>query len=183
MAGQRLWLGAYDGPLARLVRALKYRGVTALAGWLGSCLGAEVGHAGWRPDLVCAVPLHAGRRRERGFNQAELLAREAARRLGVPYRPLLRRTRPTPRQARLDRASRRPNVRGAFASRPLAGSTVLLVDDVLTTGATVEACRDALVEAGAAEVWIAVVARTLRKPPAPAPAQRSELRRRRPAPS
>lgn len=154
----RLWLGAYHGPLGRLVRALKYRGATRLAGWLGAQLGREVARAGWRPQLVCAVPLHPSRQRQRGFNHAELLAREAARQLGVPYRRLLRRTRPTPQQTRLDREARRRNVRGAFVSLPARGASVLLIDDVWTTGATAEACRQALATSGAGPVWVAVIA-------------------------
>ncbi len=156
--GDRLWLGIYEGPLGRIVRALKYRGVTGLAPWLGDRLGAEVLRVGWRPTVVCAVPLHRSRRRRRGFNQAELIARQAARRLAVPYRPLLRRTRATPQQARMHRAARLGNVRGAFASVPAEEASVLLIDDVWTTGATASACRAALLAAGAGRVRIAVVA-------------------------
>lgn len=159
-SGEVLWLGPYTGPLGRTVRALKYRGAVRAVGWLGAALGAEVAAAGWHPDVVCGVPLHSSRRRQRGYDQAELLARTAALPLGVPYRRLLSRTRPTRPQARLGRAERLGNVRGAFASAPVPGASVLLVDDVLTTGATVVACRSALLRAGARQVKVAVVARS-----------------------
>jgi len=160
--GDTLWLGPYAGPLGRAVRALKYRGATRLAAWLGERLAGEVAGAGWRPTVVCAVPLHPSRRRRRGFDQALLLARRAAAALQVPCRPLLARTRATRSQARLPREERLRNVRGAFRSDPAPGARVLLVDDVLTTGATASACRAALLAAGATQVRIAVVARSER---------------------
>ena len=99
------------------------------------------------------MPLHPARRRERGFNQSELLAEALADHLGVPHVPgLIERVRATPAQARLGPAARRRNLRGAFRvphpSR-LAGRRVLVVDDVITTGSTLEACLDALDSAGA----------------------------------
>lgn len=157
---QALWLGPYAGALGRTVRALKYRGALRPLPWLAAALAAEVRRAGWRPDVVCAVPLHPRRRRERGFDQAALLAGALADALRLPYRPLLRRVRPTPPQARLGRSARAANVAGAFTARPAAGKAVLLVDDVLTTGATVEACAAALKARGAVSVCVAVVARS-----------------------
>jgi ComF family protein len=157
-----LWLGPYAGPLGRAVRALKYRGATRLAGWLGERLAREVADAGWHPTVVSAVPLHSSRRHRRGYDQALLLARHAAAALHVPYRPLLVRTRATASQARLSRGARLQNVAGAFRSEPALGASVLLVDDVLTTGATAAACREALYEAGASRVHLAVIARSER---------------------
>ena len=105
------------------------------------------------------MPLHPARLRERGFNQAVELARPLARRLGVPLAAALcRRLRDTPAQASLDRAARRRNVRGAFAcDGDLSGRHVAVVDDVLTSGATIDALARALKKAGAARVsaWVA----------------------------
>ncbi len=141
------------------MRALKYRGAGRLATWLGEALAAEVAATGWRPSLTCGVPMHAARRRQRGYDQAALLAARVAASLGIPYRPLLRRIRSTPPQTRLGQTARLDNVAGAFASENALGASVLLVDDVLTTGATTAACRTALLAAGARTVHVAVVAR------------------------
>jgi ComF family protein len=151
-------LGYYRGSLGVAVRAYKFRGVRRLAGVFAARLALQIAERGWRPELVSHVPLHPRRRRSRGFDQAELLARRVAARLGVPCRAVLQRTRDTEQQARLGAAQRRGNVREAFrvAARPPAA--LLLVDDVLTTGATLSACREALEEAGASRVLFAVVA-------------------------
>lgn len=178
-----MWLGAYAGPLGRAVRALKYRGATRSAAWLGRSLAGQVKRAGWTPDVVCPVPLHASRRRQRGYNQAALLSRALATALGTPHREALERLRVTPPQARLSREARSANVAGAFraaAGADVRGRCVLLVDDVLTTGATLRACAVALRAAGAGTVLAAVVARADRpreapatRPPAP-PAPQNE---------
>lgn len=160
--GAVLWLGPYAGPLGRAVRALKYRQATRVARWLGAAMATAVAASGWRPELVCAVPLHPARLRQRGYNQASLLARPLAADLGVPYRALLTRRRATRPQAHLRREARAANVAGAFAAgscRAVRERRVLLVDDVLTTGATAQACRAALLAAGAGDVRVAVVAR------------------------
>ncbi len=160
---EALWLGPHRGILRRAVHALKYRGNARLASWLGAELALAIGARGWHLDLVTAVPLHRRRRSSRGYDQAELLARAIARRLGLPYRRLLRRTRPTASQARLGRGARMPNVAGAFGlargGRAAPGARVLLVDDVLTTGATARACAAALLELRVSSVRVAVVAR------------------------
>ncbi|MFN8589340.1 MAG: phosphoribosyltransferase family protein [Candidatus Eisenbacteria bacterium] len=131
-----------------VVHLLKYGGRPDLAAALGPALAAAVGKPARAPDLVVAVPLHRARRRERGYNQAEALARALARELRVPYLPgALVRTRATAAQARLGGAARRRNLAGAFVIEPdaaLAGRSVLVVDDVITTGATLEACLAAL---------------------------------------
>jgi ComF family protein len=151
-------LGYYRGSLAAAVRAYKFQGVRRLAGVFADGLAQRIVLRGWRPELVSHVPLHPNRRRSRGFDQAELLARSLAGRLGVRYRAVLQRTRATPQQARLGAQQRRGNVRDAFRVVAQAPSAVLLVDDVLTTGATLSACRSALEEAGVARVLFAVVA-------------------------
>ena len=116
--------------------------------------------AGWQVDTVVPVPMHWLRRLARGTSAADTLAAGVARRLALPRRHLLRRRWATPMQNELPFEDRRANVRDAFsASRGAAGRRVLLIDDVTTTGATLAECRRALVEAGAAAVYAAVVAR------------------------
>ena len=119
---------------------------------------------GSRGDLLVAVPVHAARRRERGYDQAELIAAVAADALGLPWRPALVRSRATTAQYRLDRRHRASNVHDAFGLREgaapaVAGRWVVLVDDIVTTGATLVACADTLLAAGAAAVSAVTVAR------------------------
>ncbi|HTO90251.1 MAG TPA: ComF family protein [Candidatus Sulfotelmatobacter sp.] len=142
----------YDERSALLIEALKYGGRTDLATALALELRRAIRSIG-HLDLVIPVPLHPARLRERGYNQSRLLAEALAREVGVPHLPgALIRLRATAAQARLGPAARRANVRGAFRAatpRALEGRRVLVVDDVLTTGATLEACFEALSEAGA----------------------------------
>lgn len=159
-AGRRAraaWL--YDARAAHVVHAFKFGGRPDLAGALADALAAAL-PSGPRPDLVVPVPLHAARRRERGYDQAERLATALATRVGAPCVPgVLRRARATAPQSRLGAAARRANVAGAFAvARPawVRGRRVLVVDDVVTTGATLEACLEALEAAGAAAEGAAV---------------------------
>lgn len=152
-------LGRYAGVTRRAVRALKYSGARDVAQPLGQVLAAGV-PASWAVQAVVPVPLHPSRQRQRGYNQAELLARAVAAELGVPVLPLLVRTRATAQQARQHAAGRRSNLAGAFAVRgALPGGSLLLLDDVLTTGNTLLACRDALDAAGAGPLKYAAVAR------------------------
>jgi ComF family protein len=119
-----------------------------------------------RFDLIVPMPLHWTRRWQRGFNQAHLLAREISRRWNAPIRGIVRRRRATQPQAGLTNAKRRSNVEGAFKIKPgvrLDGMRVLLVDDVLTTGATASACARVLKRAGARQVTVLAVARTDRR--------------------
>jgi ComF family protein len=142
----------YDERAALAVHALKFYARPGLARALAEPLAAALPPA-LAPDLVVAVPLHAARRRERGYDQAALLADALAERIGAPRLPgALTRVRATPAQSRLGARARRANLAGAFrVERPatLAGRRVLVVDDVVTTGATLEACLDALAAAGA----------------------------------
>jgi len=115
-----------------------------------------------RPDVIVPVPLHPARKREREFNQAEVLALLAGDRLGLPVEDCLRRTRYTRTQTNFHREERFMNLDGAFALRPgfrPKGRAVALVDDVLTTGSTAEACAKVLREAGASAVVVITVAR------------------------
>jgi len=146
---------------------LKHEAIRPLAGWFGLRL-AEVmrsGMAGFSPNLVVPVPLHPERQRERGFNQAELLAGVVSRELGMPMdRKALERRKPRPPKLRLSRHERWAVVRGAYAAAPgrrIDNRRVLLVDDVFTTGATLDACARALRSAGAVQVAALTVARVV----------------------
>jgi ComF family protein len=155
----------YDDALAGAVVLLKYEGVKPLGEWFAARLAEAFLREGaeWKPDLVIPVPLHADRLRERGYNQAELIAKPLAKRLGVRFGSyLLVRTKPRPPRLVLSRTERWSSVRGAYAIR--AGTRVdklriLLIDDVLTTGATLDACSRALRKAGAEAVFGLTVAR------------------------
>ena len=174
-----LWAAEYNGAVRRLIQAFKFEGMEAL----GPALAIEaarrarplVQEGPLRPDLTLAVPLHWRRRLRRGYNQAEVLARAVSREISVPCAAgLLRRPRAGGRQLGLGRRDRLRSMSGVFRARrsapffspggrrgeTLRGRTVLLVDDVLTTGATLEACAAALKAAGAAAVVGLVVART-----------------------
>jgi ComF family protein len=151
----------HEGLARELVLDLKYRGHRHLAPVLGELLAASAPRAVEGVDGLVPVPLHPQRRRERGFNQSELLAEELGRRLRLPLvASSLRRTRDTAQQTGLSPGERRANVRGAFAVEGrLDGQRLLLVDDVCTTGATLYACARALRGAGAAAVAAAVFTR------------------------
>jgi ComF family protein len=150
----------YAFPVDRLVLALKYGKRLALAELLGDALARRVG--GRRVDAVVPMPLAPRRLAERGFNQALEIARWAADRAGAPLMPgWVERVRDTPPQTDLPLAERAANVRGAFAcSRALAGATLAVVDDVMTTGATAGELARTLKRAGAGHVENWIVART-----------------------
>ncbi len=153
----------YQGLARDLVRSLKYRGMTALAPTIASLSTNAIREWKLGVDVLVPVPLHSMRKRTRGYNQAELLARRIGSELGVPVESrALERRRRTPQQARsADAEERQRNVAGAFRGRPgpVEGRAVLLVDDVTTTGATLAACAQALKEAGAGPVWAFAFAR------------------------
>jgi ComF family protein len=166
--------GSYEGGLRELIHLLKYASVRPGAKVLGRMLGEAIEEL--EPEFqsesvtVVPVPLHRGRIREREFNQAETIARFAMKLMAMPERftlcaDALERRRETLSQTGLTGHQRRENVRGAFAVvRPemVKGHAVLVVDDVYTTGATVSECARVLRRAGAAKVWVATVARTLK---------------------
>jgi len=156
----------YAGPVRHAIHHLKFDGWKATGPGFGALMVRAIGGAGGileGIDLVAPVPLHVARLRERGFNQADVLARTIATAIHRPLvSGLLRRTRSTPPQVGLDRAARKENLRDAFEigdQVEVAGGTILLVDDVMTTGATAHACARVLRKAGAADVRVAAFAR------------------------
>ena len=166
--------GSYESGLRELIHLLKYNGVRPAANVLGRMLAEAV--AALEPEfpaesvLLVPVPLHRSKLRQRGFNQAELIAR-AAMKFGTARDRLrlcagaLERKRETASQIGLTSHQRRENLRGAFAvAQPelVKGREVLVVDDIYTTGSTVSECARVLRRAGAAKVWVATVARTLK---------------------
>lgn len=158
---------SYDGPCRELIHALKYQGKLhvrrSLVPLADQVLNDDV--TAWRPEVLVPVPLHTTRLGVRGFNQAILLGELLARRWQLPLvRNALIRTRPTIPQIELTAELRRDNVRGAFAVyRPeqIVQRRILLIDDVLTTGSTVQECASALNRAGAASVMAITIARAL----------------------
>jgi ComF family protein len=167
MSGLRA-VSAYQEPLRDCIHALKYGGNRRLAEPLGALLAQAYVVYGLQADVVIPVPLHSERERERGYNQSQLLAQVCATRLGLPLdSTVVSRIRPTQAQVHLTVSERQQNVAGAFCCTPasateaLHGRRILLIDDVCTTGATLEACAAPLFAAGAASVWGLVLARPL----------------------
>ena len=159
---------AYAFPVSRMLQRIKYDGRLALAEWAGGALADAVRAAlalrdvRERPDRIVALPLAAARQRERGFNQAREIAIHVARDTGLPQASPLARVAAGAPQATLPWGERRRNVRGAFAvSSDVRNARIALVDDVMTTGATLAEAARTLVAAGAARVECWVVARTL----------------------
>ena len=169
------WCAPFGGIVRRALHELKNGGETRLAVPLGQAIARRWSRVGAGGDVLVPVPVHADRARRRGYDQAELLARAAAAELGLPCAPILERERATIAQFDLDRSTRATNVHGAFRLRPrtvardggtddatngpLAGRWIVLVDDVVTTGATLSACAAPLVAAGAIGVSAVTVAR------------------------
>lgn len=160
--------GYYTGELGKLVRALKFQNRRNLAGLLAPFM-IEAFWETWSRDdfdMVTPIPLHPGRRRARGYNQSELLARRLANRVGIPFRnKILVRRRPTAPQTGLTDSRRRENVRNAFRcvdSLQVAGRRILLIDDVMTTGATAASASGTLMKSGAFRVCVLTLARTER---------------------
>ena len=157
--------GIYDGELRELIHLFKFRRIESLAHPLGRLLLRSL-PSGDAYDAIVPVPLHWRRRFSRGFNQAELLAGVLARSLHIPVLAALRRARPTDPQSSMTGIARRRNVRGAFrirTSQNIVGNSLLLVDDVFTTGATANACAAELKAAGARRVTVLTIARADRR--------------------
>ena len=153
------------GAVRELVHRFKYNGKVHLRGVLTDWLAETLDDPRLQTppcDRIVPVPLHSTRERERGFNQARILAEGLARRSGIPLADCLKRTRYTTTQTIFDREARMENLRGAFQMRQSAEVRdlhLLLIDDVLTTGSTVDECARVLRDAGAASVRVATVAR------------------------
>jgi ComF family protein len=152
-----------EAEVKQLVYGLKYRGESVLAPSMGRLMAERFAPELTDIDLIVPVPLAPGRQRSRGFNQAERLANAVASVIDRPVVPALKRLRPTASQARsADAAARRRNVEGAFGVRDAAavqGKRILLIDDVATTGATLDACARPLLAAGATDVGALTFAR------------------------
>jgi len=158
-------LGEYDGVLRDAIHALKYDGRRTIGSGLSRIIAKHAHPLLQDADLVVPVPLHRSRERERGFNQSETLAGS----LALPARRVLRRIRSTPPQVDLTAQERRQNVAEAFVVTPSRGmepngKVLVLVDDVTTTGATLEACARVLLAAGAREVRAITAARVSTAP-------------------
>ena len=153
----------FEGPLRQAVHALKYRGLRSLAAPLADLMITHWQREPLPADVIVPVPLHRRRERERGYNQAALLARPLGAEIGLPMREdWLVRTRATFPQIELDASERKENVANAFQCRKsdaVVGRRVLLIDDVCTTGATLESCGLVLRQAGAQSVWAFTLAR------------------------
>ncbi len=155
-------LADYAPPVDRMVAALKFSGQLPLARAFGTLLAQRAPTVLREADALCPVPLAFERLSERGFNQAQEIARRCAEAGSLKLRPeILLRTRHTAAQMALEMAERRRNVRGAFVARGnLDGARIVVIDDVMTTGATLDEVADALKRAGALQVTNLVVART-----------------------
>ncbi len=160
LEGNLLHLGAYGGKLERAVRALKFAQTRVVAVPLGQRLAQATIEAGWRSDVVVPVPLHISRARQRGYNQAAVLAKAVAQTLHVPMQMSLQRVRATQQQARLAKKDRVANLEDAFTTiGHVRGLEILLIDDVHTSGTTMTEASLALIDAGAKRVRLAVLAR------------------------
>jgi ComF family protein len=158
------WCASFTGPVRAALHALKYAGERRLATPVGEAVAARWRTAGAGGEILVPVPVHEARRRERGYDQAELIGEAAARLLGLPAAVAVVRARSTIAQYRLDRIHRADNVHEAFQVPPerrasIAGRWVILVDDVVTTGATLCAVAEAVLGAGAIAVSAIAVAR------------------------
>jgi ComF family protein len=160
--------GYYEGPLREAIHRWKYEEKSSLTCFFGEKL-AEGFHPYWNSksfDLLIPVPLHLKRLRERGFNQALLLVKELSRRIRIPYsKRLLRKRIPTTPQIHLSGAEREKGLRGSFhvqGDKAIKGKSILLVDDVYTTGATVNECSRVLLNAGAARVDVLTLAHAIK---------------------
>lgn len=161
----RSW-AEFEGPVRHALHRLKYYGTLGIGEAFSQSLAAVIDQQSWNVDLVIPVPLSLARLAERGYNQSALLAKPLALALAVPYRPnALKKIRHTPSQVGLTAAQRMDNVCGAFqaSTELISRKAVLVVDDVTTSGATLNECAGVLKEAGAAQVFGLTLARAVYK--------------------
>jgi competence protein ComFC len=154
----------YEGPIRSAILKLKYGGNIALGEILARPMISLLRDLDWKPDLIVPVPGSLARRKMRGYNQASLLALPVALSCGIPYRSkALVKVRHNRTQVGLSMLERQANVSGAFLGRKelVAGKTVLIIDDVTTSGATLEACTAALLDQGARQVYGLTLARAV----------------------
>jgi competence protein ComFC len=159
----RAWV-VFEGPIRHAIHSLKYRRNAALGDALAPHLAGYARNLSWQVDLVVPVPLGRQRMQERGYNQVGLFAKPLAAIQGWHYSPnVLVRTRETLSQVGLSPLERKENISGAFQAEPVLadGKAILLVDDVVTTGATLSACSEALIKAGARIIYALTLARAL----------------------
>lgn len=159
----RSW-AVFDSPVQNALHAIKYRRNIGLADAIAVDAVEFVRMLNWNVEVLIPIPLGKARLQERGYNQVALVARPLAYELGILYAPHgVRKIRETRSQVGLTAAERRENVRAAYQADPSAVTrkSILLMDDVATTGSTISACADALLSAGASEVYALTIARAL----------------------
>ncbi len=160
----------YEGVMQRLIRSYKYRRNQSLDQLLGRLLASAIDGAGWadRIDALVPIPMHWTHRIERGFHPVRMLAREVGKRLHLPVLQVLRRRRGGQHQVRLPQSKRPDNIRGAFSvdrHARVSSASLCLIDDVLTTGSTLQEAAGVLRAAGAGELFAAVLAKAAPPPP------------------
>jgi competence protein ComFC len=157
-------LGYFTGPLRDAIHSLKYQRNFGLGEFFSSPLAQIIMRERWQIDLITAVPLNEKRRKERGYNQAEVLAEPVARKMSVLYSSnIIKRIKHTDSQVGLSLQERQNNVAGAFlaVSELVNSKNILIIDDVATTGSTIDACAKALKDAGAKNVFALTLAKTV----------------------
>lgn len=162
-AAVRSW-AAYAGPVRQALHSLKYHRNIALGDSLSIHLIDLYNQLNWLVDFIVPVPLSRSRNKARGYNQSALLAQPLSLAINIPYKPgFLQRVRETASQVGLNENERLQNVRGAFSAQPkhIAGKSILVIDDITTTGATMQQCAKALITAGARCVYGLTVARAV----------------------
>jgi ComF family protein len=157
-------LGSYESALANTIANFKYRGNLSNGNLLGDKLGSLLTEQSWISDIdaFCPIPIHWIRHHKRGFNQSQILADRVALHVSRPVINLLNRTLPTPHQVGLSAQTRHENLKNAFKLRshwPIQGSTICLIDDVMTTGSTLTEAANTLKRAGASKIYAAILAK------------------------
>lgn len=156
-------LGPFEGPLKRCIYALKYQSSRDIAHALAQPL-SDAMPVWWNPSWITSVPLHRRRQNARGYNQSALIGQALSEKTGIPHAHLLKRTRATAQQAKLEGLARLANVENAFECPQKITGNIVLIDDVFTTGSTLLACEEALLNGGATRVYFVTLARVSNDP-------------------